>query len=128
MATSAGECEGASIPPQYHPRLLPEPGGICANSIGHNPKRDDMWSTARVSTQTAVVEYRLRRHPEGSPAGGKCHLLHGRYPGGYGGERYSNAQAEGKHHPGGYDPLDRVGRAAPSNCEYRSGAVPPPST
>ncbi len=75
------------------------------------------------------MEYRLRRHPEGgSPAGGKCHLLGGRYPGGYGGERYSNARVEGKHRPGGYDPLDRVGRAEPSNYEDGSGAVYTPSS
>ncbi len=93
------------------------------------PKRDDVWSTARVSTQITVVEYRLRQHPEGgSPAGGKCHLLRGRYPGGYGREQYSNARVEGKHHPGGYDPLDRVGRAEPSNYKDGSGAVYKPSS
>ncbi len=57
---SAGECEGAGIPLQYHPGLLPGPGGICANGIGHGPKRDDVRSAARVSTRTAAVEYRLR--------------------------------------------------------------------
>ncbi len=45
-----------------------------------------------------------------------------RYSGGYSGERYSNARAEGKHHPGGYDPLDRFGQAEPSNCEDGSDA------
>ncbi len=30
---------------------------------------------------------------------------------------------EGKHDPGGYDPLDRVGRAETNNCEDGSGAV-----
>ncbi len=100
------------------------PGGICANGIGHGPKRDDVWSTARVSARTIVVEYRLQRHPEGgSPTGGKCNLLRGRYPGGYGGEQYSNARAEGKHCPGGYDQLDRVGRTESNNCEDGRGAV-----
>ncbi len=62
------------------------------------------------------------------PAGGKCHLIRWRYPGGYGGERYPNARAEGKYHPGGYDPLDRVGQAEPSNCEDGNGAVYMPSS
>ncbi len=43
-------------------------------------------------------------------------------------ERYSNARAEGKHCPGGYDPLNRVGLAEPSNCEDGSGAVYTPSS
>ncbi len=51
-----------------------------------------------------------------------------KFSGGYGGERYSHARAEGKHHPGGYDPLDRVGQAEPSNHEDGSGAVYTPST
>ncbi len=68
-------------------------------------------------------------HPEGgSPTRGKHHLLCGQYPDGYGGERYSHVRAEGKHHPGGYDPLDQVGRAEPSNCEDGSGAVYTPSS
>ncbi len=45
-------CETVDTP------LLPGPGGTCANGIGHDPKRDDVRSTARVSTRTAVVEYR----------------------------------------------------------------------
>ncbi len=61
----------AGIPPQYHPGLLPESGGICANGIGHGPERDDMRSTARVSPRTAAAEYHIRRHPEGgSPTRG----------------------------------------------------------
>ncbi len=76
------------------------------------------------SARTTVVEFCLRRHPEGgSPTRGKCHVLRGRYPGGYGGEQYPHARAEGNHHSGGYDPLDRVGWAEPSNCEDGSGAV-----
>ncbi len=55
----AAECEGAGIPPQYHPGLLLRLGGICANGIGHGPKKDDVRSATRVSTRTAVVEYRL---------------------------------------------------------------------
>ncbi len=42
---STNECKGAGIPSQYHPG----PGGICANSIGHGKKRNNMRSTARVS-------------------------------------------------------------------------------
>ncbi len=75
------------------------------------------------------MEYRLQRHPEGgSPTGGKRHLLRGQYSGGYGGERYSHTRVEGKHRPGGYDPLDRVSWAEPSNCEDGSGAVYTPSS
>ncbi len=32
-----------------------------------------------------------------------------------------------RYRPGGYDPLDRVGRAEPSNCEDGSSAVYTPS-
>ncbi len=67
---SAGGCEGAGIPPQYHPGLLLGPVVFAQNGIGHSLKRDDVRSTARISAWTAVVEYHLWRHPEGgSPPG-----------------------------------------------------------
>ncbi len=75
---STSEYEGAGIPLQYDQGLFPGPGGIYTNGIRHSPKRDDVRSTARVSARTAVVEYHLRRHPEGgSCIGCKCHLLCG---------------------------------------------------
>ncbi len=40
-------------------RLPPGLGGICANGIGHGPKRDDVRSTARVSAQTTVADKAL---------------------------------------------------------------------
>ncbi len=51
--------KGAGIPPQYHPRLLLRPGGVCANSIGHGKKRNDMQSAARNRLRIFAMEYRL---------------------------------------------------------------------
>ncbi len=40
---STRECKVTGIPLQYHPGSLSRLGGFCANSIGHDKKRDDVY-------------------------------------------------------------------------------------
>ncbi len=126
---SARECNGASIPPQHHPEVLPDPrlGGACTNSIRHK-KRYDIRGQTRVNPWNPALEYHFWQHRErGCLTRGKYYLQHQWYPGGHSRGQYFNARVEGKHHPWVYDLLNRVSWTEPSNHKDRSGAVYTPS-
>ncbi len=104
--------------------LLPGLGDICANSIGHGQKKNDMQNATRVRLWTPAMEYCLRWHPEGGrPIGDMYHLLRQQYSGGYGRGWYSLARTEGKYRPWGYDLLNRVSQIEPNEFKDGSGAV-----
>ncbi len=74
-AHNSMSCKGAGILPQHHPELLPRLSNACANSIGHDKKRDDM--TVR---EGLVLGPLLWNIGGGCPTRSKYHLLHCWHP------------------------------------------------